>query len=188
MKKNVEKKLQKNFVIRRFIQRLYGKVYGATEKQMPFIGISVFVQLRPPFEPDIIKNRAQKSAKMLQHSLRGEHVLWVTALTSYVDATQITGKMQNEMAWLHFRNFCPCPSEKEQGPHPPQEDSGQILLWGSFVPKRGTNIYHCPVQLLWDTYIHCAITENFVMTGHAVLYVSPWKKQIQIFLHLQDWT
>lgn len=58
MKKSMEKKLQKNFVIRRFIRCLYGKVYAATEKQMPFIGISVFMQLRPPFEPDIIKNRA----------------------------------------------------------------------------------------------------------------------------------
>lgn len=26
------------------------------------------------------------------------------------------------------------------------------------------------------------------MTGHAVLQVSPWKKQIQSFLYLQDWT
>lgn len=75
MKKSVEKKLQENFIIRRLIQSLYGKVYATTEKQMPFIGISVFMELRPSFEPDIIKNRAQKSAKMLQHSLTGERVL-----------------------------------------------------------------------------------------------------------------
>lgn len=91
------------------------------------------MKFRPPFELDIIKNRAWKSAKMLQHSLRGEHVLGVTALTGYVDATQIAGKIQNGMAWLLLWDFWP--PEKEQGQCPPQEDSGQTLVWGSFVPK-----------------------------------------------------
>lgn len=29
----------------------------------------------------------------------------------------------------------------------------RLLDWMSFIPKRGTNNKHCPMQLLWDKYI-----------------------------------
>lgn len=53
---------------------------------MPFMGMSLFTQLRSPFEPDFIKNRAQKPAEMVRYSITEEHVLQVTALTSSVIA------------------------------------------------------------------------------------------------------
>lgn len=48
------------------------------------MGISLSMQLRSPFEPEFMKNRAQKPAEMVQYSITS--VLRVTALTSYVIA------------------------------------------------------------------------------------------------------
>lgn len=130
---------------------------------MPFIGISAFMKFRPPFELDIIKNRAWKSAKMLQHSLRGEHVLGVTALTSYVDANQIAGKMQNEMAWLLLCDSVP--QKKSKGNAHLRRMLDKLWFEGTLF-LNGKSVLYLSNSATVE-YIHYVITKNFVMTGHA---------------------